>query len=219
MSSSRKIIKAGNVTIQPFRGKGGEEEFVQALWEEGGGSPSVDGSAGQGRSPEGYSKEAFREYYERGYREGVREEKERSSGREKSVVAALEKMHRQCLELKEQLKGTIEKDVVTLAFALAQKIIAREVSLDRQILVDIVGDILKDIKDKTELVIRVHPDDEKILKEHQFDIPEKEGFLDVAADGSLRPGDVIVETRGRVVDARIIEQIEILRESVTDKNP
>lgn len=215
MNSSKKVIKAGNVNIKPLRAGEGED-FIHSGWdvnEAPGLTSSGNSSARQGESGAVKAEKASREVYERGYREGLKDGENRVSGREASVLGMLGKVHGQCLELKGQLNVSIERDIVNLAFALAEKIINREVSLNPTIIIDSLGDILKDIKDKTELVIRVHPDDERTLREHTFIDLDKEDFLNFTADALLKRGDIIVETRGRIVDARIIQQIEILRES------
>ena len=109
----------------------------------------------------------------------------------------------------------MEEKVVLLACALAEKIIRQEVTLDRKILVRSLEEVMRNIKDTTDLTITLHPDDEKYIRENGLDELSADTPVRLVADPSLKPGDALVETTGLVIDAKIIEQLDVLRSSLS----
>src|SRR5439155_6999240 len=64
----------------------------------------------------------------------------------------------------ETLVRALETQVVELALAVAEKVIAREARLDPQIILSVVRSALSEIHDATELRIHINPDDIPLIE-------------------------------------------------------
>ncbi len=104
--------------------------------------------------------------------------------------------------------------VARLAVAAAERIVRREVSLDREIVKATARAALEKLTGEERVQLRVHPADLDAIRLHRVDLLERfEGLrqLDVSADETVSPGGCIAETSGLVVDAGIETQLaEIL---------
>lgn len=109
--------------------------------------------------------------------------------------------------LREELTYRTERDVVELALAMTTRILHREVSLDRELLLVMARLALDRMGDVTTATIRLHPDDEAAARSG------RDGWagrgIAVVADPSVQAGGCVVQTdRGQVevgVDAQIRE--------------
>lgn len=211
MSSSRKIIKAAEVNLTTHkRGENPGQFRPFSLW--GDESAKDDATPSRDRETE---ERLIGEAYERGRRAGIKEAENRSAHREESALKALDAIQRECMEIKNRLFDGMEHTVIVLAFALAEKIIRREATLDRKIIAANLREILNDLKDKAELSISLNPEDERYIREQLLDALDVDVPIRLAADPSLQPGDALVETSGLLIDARIIEQLDVLKSSIT----
>ena len=216
MNSSKKIIKAGQVSLTS-RGLTCEtDQFTPSSWE-GEGSPSAGYESAEASSLQDTEavEQLIRDAYERGCRAGAEEVELQGKQEETSVLKALDAVHRECLEIKNRVFDGMEEKVVVLAIALAEKIIRQEVMHDRKVLVRSLEGIIKGIKDTTELSISLNPDDEDFIRNGGFDESNWDPSVRLVSDPALKPGDALVETAGLVIDARIIEQLDVLRSALT----
>lgn len=109
--------------------------------------------------------------------------------------------------LRDELTYRTERDVVELALAIATRILHREISLDRELLLVMARLALDRLGDVATATIRLHPDDEAAAR------GGREGWtgrgIAVVADPTLQAGGCVVQTdRGQVdvgVDAQISE--------------
>lgn len=134
--------------------------------------------------------EGFQQGYEEGLRRGLAEQSELSS----RLAALLQGV----VGDTEELIRDLEDQVVELALAVAEKVIAREVRTDREVVIEVVRAALAEVHDVTELRIRVHPDDLDLVE------PRWQQMLPryVSERSELVP-DELVERGGVVVESRI----------------
>jgi len=164
--------------------------------------------------------EAWESGYQEGYAEGLRASAEEQQALTTRLGALL---HDVAADTEGFVRG-LEDDVVELALAIAEKVIAREVKTDRQIVLDVVRSALAEIHDATELRIRCHPDDVALLE------PRWESMLprsvaersELVPDDLVEQGGVVVETRIGYVDGQVktrLNQVVTAFQGVLDGEP
>ncbi|MCJ7830663.1 MAG: hypothetical protein MUP74_04665, partial [Desulfobacterales bacterium] len=117
---------------------------------------------------------------------------------------------------KERIYQEVELEVVTLALAVARKIIAGEVATSRAIVLDVVRAALSKVVDWEDVKIRVNPEDFRLIQSLDSPIGKKFDNLTLAsfeADESIQRGGCLLETRLGDVDARIDKQLQIVEEA------
>jgi flagellar assembly protein FliH len=106
-----------------------------------------------------------------------------------------------------------EELVIQLSFEIAQKVARREIQKD-SIIEDVLKDSLRKILGANSVIIKIHPEDYKILNEDNnkslvFD--ESFSKIKFEQDDRIEQGGCVVETEIGNVDARIISQFNELK--------
>lgn len=154
--------------------------------------------------------EAYRAGFEDGRPEGLIEGKTHSQSeieRFQSIIKNLE------AQWKDLLKNA-DLSLSELALAVAEKIIGSAVEVRKEPIKQAVGECLSYLQDKSRVIIKVHPDDLEVVRNHRNDWLESlEGIqqLIVESDSTIALGGCIVETPIGDVDAQIEERLERLR--------
>lgn len=110
-----------------------------------------------------------------------------------------------------------EPELLKLAFAIAEKIVGREVSERPEIVLELIRRSLKRIKDKSELRIRVNPEDLQLVREARAELlgavdgVEK---IEVADDRRVGRGGCVIESPNGILDARLGTQLRELERSM-----
>lgn len=217
MNSSKKIIKAAEVAVTSLK-TSDSGAFKPPLWERERGTVRGGDGDGTRHGADVDVEQRVREAYEKGFRDGVKDEQKRGGESIASVMQAVAQVRREWSGIQERFYDGAKENVIRLAVALAEKIIRREVSLDRDILRAVLDDICGDLKDRTGLTVFLSPCDEQFLKDQGSGEEESDAPLRIAADPDLKPGDVLVETSGLVVDARVFEQLNVLQQRLINRD-
>jgi len=164
--------------------------------------------------------EAWGQGFQEGYEAGQRMAAEEQQGSTAQLAALLYGFARET----EQFVRSLEDDVVELALAVAEKVIAREVQTDRDLVVNVVRAALDEIHDATEIRIRVHPDDHALLETRwQEMLPRSVAQRsELLADELIERGGCIVETRIGYVDGQLktrLNQVVTGFQAVMDGEP
>lgn len=105
----------------------------------------------------------------------------------------------------------LEETALTLAVAIAEQVLAREISQDALIVIEQIRRAFQKIQGVDYVIIRIHPEDVSALEAVQSQlIYESNGIkeIKIRADSTLNPGDCIVETNIGSIDAQIRTQLE-----------
>jgi flagellar assembly protein FliH len=159
--------------------------------------------------------QAHQDAYERGLREGKRQSEEqlkqqcddRVAAEQERVGALLESVGEQF----SMLYRRSEEAVIKFAFGIAQRIIARETSLDKEIILNQIKEGVTRILGVEKIKIRVHPDDLATVRAHRDRIQANSDALRevvVESDEHLECGDCILESDLGNIDARISTQLK-----------
>ena len=177
----------------------------------------LDGAAAQG--------------HEQGYQAGL--DAGRRAGREEAIAAFEEQlksteqvwtnMLKDFHEAREALLTESRLAVIELAVAIAQRVVHRAIQLDATIVEDQMRDMLRLVAAPATLIVRIHPDDEELVREA---IPiirsELPGGIHVrlVTDSSMSRGSCIARTLGGAsIDASLETQLDrIVHDLLPDRS-
>ena len=137
--------------------------------------------------------------YETGYQEGL------AQTTELMVKARMEH---------EQFLKNANRDVMDLAFKIAEKIIGRQLETDPTTIISIVKQAMQSVRASKQITIRVHPDDAKLLRQNDEDLQEALGrqrVIDIMEDKKVHQGGCIIESEIGTVEAQLHTQLDRLK--------
>lgn len=155
--------------------------------------------------------EAFRQ----GHEEGERAGEERATAQYREAIAGLGRCVLQVATLKPRLRAEAERDLVELAFAIARRILRREVSVDPTAVVGLIRGCLDQYSRAEISRLQVHPQDLPAVAEFFRQNPAPQ--LEVVADPKVSRGGALFETTRGVLDARFETQLEEIEKGLTDR--
>lgn len=128
----------------------------------------------------------------------------------RDVIAKLEK-------LKKDLYQSAEKEAVELSIAIAKKIVCHELTINREVVLNVVKEALTRVADQDQLHIKVNPEDLSVIKQAG---PAFSDFVDnmqgitFEEDKTIPNGGCIIETNMGDIDARIEKQFQTMEEAL-----
>ena len=111
----------------------------------------------------------------------------------------------------------VEADLMELAFAVARKVIQREASITKEIVVDHVHSILKSLSITGGVCLKVHPDEVEHLQAMQSRFVSRDGeplAIHIEGDEVVGLGGCTIHTDGLDIDASIEQQLRSLSEAL-----
>lgn len=148
-----------------------------------------------------------KEGYSKGYESGC-EDFDKVMRKLHSIIASLIAERKSILE-------SSSGQIVSLVMQIAIKVIKRITDSQKDIVLENVNEVLKRVKDKTQITIRVNLDDLDIVRHKKsdfisrFDIIET---LEIIEDPNIGKGGCIIETNFGEIDARISSQLDKIEE-------
>ena len=131
------------------------------------------------------------------------------------VKDALETLNQAVIERKKIIKDA-EGEVLRLALKVAEQIIKSEVSLHRDVSLNIVSDAISRVSDREQVIIKVNREDlenTKKYKDRIGSIVDGIKSLSIVEDSAVEPGGCVIETNLGYVDARISTKIAAIEEA------
>lgn len=136
------------------------------------------------------------------------------------IQPALEHLSRLLEDMTDQ-RGRILKDAekiaVQLGLKIAEKIIRTEVHLHPDLVLNVVGDAVRRVADKSSIVIRVNSDDVDRVSGYRERLVSLVGGIDtveIRPDPSVTQGGCVVETSVEIIDAQFEQQLARLEEAL-----
>ncbi len=154
------------------------------------------------------------EAYKIGFDKGLKDAQEKNKKEIGNVLCMLKNVYTDLGNKEEKILQNMEPQILEMIMQISQKIIQQELSVNKEVLINILRSLLKKIKDKTEITVKICSEDYKYLS----------GFKDVLISenpdlkkinfesaSEIKRGDFIIETKTELIDASIEKQIEELR--------
>lgn len=153
--------------------------------------------------------------YQQGLEEG------RAIARQESQ-AKLEELDRRGDEMEAERRlffDKVEPELARLAVGIAEKVIAKELETNPEIVIGLVRNAMKRMREREMLRVRLNPEDLPLVKAAREDlIAEVNGVnkLDLQEDRRVARGGCMVESSNGILDATIKTQLEKLEEVITE---
>jgi flagellar assembly protein FliH len=165
-------------------------------------NPGVAGQEGEEQRITEVKKEA----YERGFSEGLLLQKNECL----QVMKTLSNLISEVGELKKKFYEETEGQMLDLVFSIAGKVIHTEVNTNRNIVLAVLREAIKNIVDRDGIKIRLHPQDFRLMMDMKPDfLKEMNGMKNVVfeEDAGINQGGAVLETLSGEVDARLERQL------------
>lgn len=149
--------------------------------------------------------ELEREAFMKGYAQGERAGAEAAAKRGDATLRRLAQTVEELAGLRTELIQKTERQVVELALAIAGRVLRREVSIDRELLIAMARIALERLGENTSATIRLNPDDYAFIgaKAQVGD----SSLVRVVADPLVSTGGCLVQSDFGLIDAGIDAQL------------
>jgi flagellar assembly protein FliH len=120
----------------------------------------------------------------------------------------------------DMLEQKSERTVVRLAIAIAEQVVKREISLDKEIVLRQIREALRRVMGVGHVRLRVNPADEQMVRDHRAAMMGSSDSIReivVEADEHIPPGGCILESDSGNVDARLATQLKKIETALSDE--
>jgi flagellar biosynthesis/type III secretory pathway protein FliH len=131
------------------------------------------------------------------------------------VKEALEILNQAVIERKKIIKDA-EGEILRLSLKVAEQIIKSEVSLHRDVSLNIVSDAISRVSDREQVIVKVNREDLENMKKYKDRIGSIiDGIksLSIVEDAMVEPGGCVIETNLGYIDARISTKLSAIEEA------
>ena len=107
----------------------------------------------------------------------------------------------------------MEEAYISLVRCCAEKLVAKELELSPDTILDIVKDTLKPLAHQSQVVIKVNPKDEDILRTHiskLIHVMLNSKNIHIQSESALDRGDVLITSNLGHIDARMSKKLDVL---------
>ena len=114
---------------------------------------------------------------------------------------------------RKQIIKDAENEILRLAIKIAEQIIKSEVSLHRDVCLNIVTEAIARVSDREQIIVRVNREDAEFLKRYKDRLA---GMLDgvrsfsILEDNNIEPGGCVIETNLGYIDGKISTKLKAL---------
>ncbi len=145
--------------------------------------------------------------------EGVEQGKAEASGKIKEAFDTLN----QAVKERKKIVNDSEGEILRLAIKVAEQIIRSEVSLHRDVCLNIVAEAIARVSDREQIIVKVNREDAEYLKRYKDRLA---GMLDgvksfsIIEDAQIEPGGCVIETNLGFVDAKIPTKLKSIEDAL-----
>ncbi len=155
-----------------------------------------------------------------------------AAGREEGAAAVREEMKQGLLESNEKAMQTLktareaaddymsraEQDVAKIVMQVVEKVLPQHFIDVPQVILPVVREAILKVRDQKEINVHVPAESYEMVlmarDEYRGLLTDGTAILEVTSDESLQPGDCVIETPNGGVDARLMTQVELLRQAI-----
>lgn len=202
-------------------GEGDEhaEPLKVEAFEEGGAHVEDRSMSGKGGEVVGAPGAIEREAYELGFKAGERAGF--AIGAQKATVTtqALARLLAEIGRFRNEMYRSAEKELTTLALAIARKVIGREIEISGEVVRGFARDAIDALTGEREIIIRINPKDMETIRQYRAEILDQGAAKSVRlrSDESVSRGGCIVETNFQEAEATIDGFLRAIEERLKDE--
>ena len=127
------------------------------------------------------------------------------------TLATARQIAQSAVEAREQLLRQSQAELHRLAMAIARKIIGHQIEIAPEVVAAILQQVIEDACVREACVIRVNPDDYRVVQDHWAQIAAghtADNSWELIADRRISRGGCIIEVNGGSIDARLETQLQ-----------
>lgn len=174
-------------------------------------APAADAPPEPPPAPRMSTAEIERDAFAKGYANGERAGAEAAATRGEAMLRRLAQTLDELASLRAEMVRKTERQLVELALALARRIVHREVTLDRELLVAMARVAIDRLGDRVAATVRLHPDDFAMVSAGGASGGSGPApGVTVVADPRVSAGGCLVESDFGLIDVSIDAQLSEL---------
>ncbi len=158
---------------------------------------------------------AAKEAYDRGFSKGVTDGIDREKRKLALAAESVAKLIRELKVLKEEFSEGFEKEIIDLVFSIAGSVIHKEVSVDREVVLSVLSDAMKNMQERGGVSIRLNPKDHRYITEAKPDFLDSFGDILIEKDEEIGQGGAVIKTHSGTLDARLDQQLNKIKDQVS----
>jgi flagellar assembly protein FliH len=152
---------------------------------------------------------AEKDFFARGINEGIITGEDQVRKETIKSIESLQNQLKEVASLRKSILEKAEKDILMLSVSIAEKILQQEVRSNPDTVQNILKAAMKNILDRDNIKVRLHPQDFLYMMEKKEDFLQGfDGIKNIVfeEDGGIIRGGAVIETQFGEVDARIDRQ-------------
>ena len=162
--------------------------------------------------------EGVKEGRKQGHEEGVKAAKKELADSLKDANAKAMKTLEDAKNATAEYFVRAEEDIALIVMLAIEKILPQHFLDMPQVVLPVVREAIKQVRDQKEIKVHVAPDYYDIVlmakSEFQAMLTDGTAVLEIVSDETLGEGDCVVETPNGGVDARLLTQIELMKDAI-----
>lgn len=201
----------GTLTVLPPSGVSAAESGDAAA---GGEGSSEESEQGKEQPPPIDVDQIRRLAFEEGFTEGEKSGEEKARTRFEQAIASFSGTVRELALLKPGLRREAERELVELSFAIARRVLRRELNADPSAVLGIIRACLEEFEQAEMKQLRVNPADFHAVKAYWDSHPLPN--VELVSDPGVGPGGAVFETQQGCLDASIDTQLQEIEYGLAD---
>lgn len=169
----------------------------------------------------GNTREIEEKAYAKGFARGERAGIESGNEKFESVVNSIKQGLSELKKIRQDIYLETEQEIVKLAMAIARKIVCNEISVNKDTVVNVVKDAVKQVEGNEKVKVKLSCKDFEFIKSEKPGIIDKITNIENAGfimDESICDGGCIIETESGDIDSRIEKQFQAIEEAFENLN-
>lgn len=158
----------------------------------------------------------LKEAYQKGYAEGVAAARAQFEAQVSEVLQKVSGTIAQVSQLPQQIREAGVQNLVSLAIATASRILNREITIDPDAIQGLVTAAVEKMQTRDIHRVKLHASHETTVRKALSQILPG-NTIEIAAEASLKPGDIIFETQLGSTDASITTQLQEIERGLADR--
>jgi flagellar assembly protein FliH len=158
-----------------------------------------------------------REAFAKGYAQGERAGAEAAATRAEGMLRRLKDTLEELATLRADMLHRTERQIVQLSLAIARRVVQRELSLDRAVLVGMARAAIDRLGDRASATIRLHPDDYAVVAP-SLPPADEQPHVRVEPDPVVSRGGCYVQSDFGFMDVTPASQFEELARALLDEH-
>jgi len=156
------------------------------------------------------------EAYDKGFNQGITEGVQYGKKEIEPLLNKFEDALTELENVRKRVYQMAEKEAVDLSLAIARKIVGNEISINKNVITNIVREALKKVEGHDSIKIKLNPSEIKIISDAGTEFESVVNCfnkIEFSTDDSISAGGCIIETDIGDIDARIEKQFKVVEDA------